>query len=63
MLSTLEQSVVTDRRNRTLVDIVRSMMNTCNLLEFHWGEAPKVAVYVLNGVMKTPFEFYGPTKN
>ncbi|KAK9117691.1 hypothetical protein Sjap_016638 [Stephania japonica] len=52
---------VAERRNRTLMDMVRSMRSNTTLPIFLWSEALKTAVYILNrvptkAVSKTPFE-------
>ena len=54
---------VAERRNRTLLDMVRSMISHSSLPESLWGEALKTAVYVLNrvpskAVAKTPYEMW-----
>lgn len=54
---------VSERRNRTLLDMVRSMISCSSLPEFLWGEALKTAAYLLNriptkAVAKTPFELW-----
>ncbi|RVW25654.1 Retrovirus-related Pol polyprotein from transposon TNT 1-94 [Vitis vinifera] len=51
------------RRNRTLMEMKRSMMGRSNLPEYLWGEAIKTATYILNrvpskSVPKTPFELW-----
>ena len=63
MPGTPEQNGVAERHNRTLKDMVRSMMSNCNLPEYLWGEALKTALYILNrvpskSVPKTPFELW-----
>ena len=52
---------VVKRRNRTLKDMVRSMIAHSSLAESLWGEALKTTVYILNrvpskAVAKTPYE-------
>ena len=54
---------VAERRNRTLKDMVRSMISHSSLPESLWGEALKTAVYILNrvpskAVAKTPYELW-----
>ena len=54
---------VAERRNRTLQDMVRSMISHSSLPESLWGEALKTAVYILNrvpskAVAKTPYELW-----
>ncbi|KAL0378491.1 UNVERIFIED_CONTAM: Copia protein [Sesamum radiatum] len=58
-----DQNGVAERRNRTLLDMVRSMMASSKLPKFLWIEALKTAVYILNrvptkAVSKTPFELF-----
>ena len=54
---------VAERRNRTLQNMVRSMISHSSLPESLWGEALKTAVYILNrvpskAVAKTPYELW-----
>ena len=54
---------VVERRNRTLKDMVRSMIARTTLPENLWGEALKTAAYILNRVPtkaanKTPYELW-----
>jgi len=63
MPDTPQQNDVAERRNRTLMDMVRSMLSNSELPLFLWSEALKTAVYVLNrvpskAVPKTPFELW-----
>ncbi|RVW18326.1 Retrovirus-related Pol polyprotein from transposon TNT 1-94 [Vitis vinifera] len=56
-----DQNGVAERRNRTLLDMVRSMLSSSKLPKFLWTEALKTAVYILNrvptkAIPKTPFE-------
>jgi transposase InsO family protein len=58
-----DQNGVPERRNRTLLDMVRSMLSSSNLPKSLWAEAFKTAVYILNRVptkvvLKTPFELW-----
>jgi len=58
-----DQNGVAERRNRTLLDMVRSMLSSSNLPRSLWTEALKTAVYILNrvptkAVPKTPFELW-----
>ncbi|CAL9021612.1 unnamed protein product, partial [Prunus brigantina] len=64
---TPQQNGVSERRNRTLKDMVRSMMCCTNLPIFLWGEALKTANYILNrvptkSVDKIPFEIWNKRK-
>ncbi|RVW41039.1 Retrovirus-related Pol polyprotein from transposon TNT 1-94 [Vitis vinifera] len=45
-----DQNDVAERRNRTLLDMVRSMFSSSKLPKFLWTEAFKTAVYILNRV-------------
>ena len=61
MLGSSYQNGVAERRNRTLMDMVKSMRSNSKLLEYLW--AFKTIVYILNGVPtkffpKTPFELW-----
>ena len=63
MPGTPQQNGIAERRNRTLMDMVRSMLAHSSLPEFLWGDALKTAAYILNqvpskSVPKTPFELY-----
>jgi len=54
---------VAERRNRTLKDMVRSMISHSTLPQSLWGEALKTAAYILNRVptkatTKTPYELW-----
>ncbi|KAK3027621.1 hypothetical protein RJ639_042374 [Escallonia herrerae] len=63
---TPQQNGVAKRRNRTLMDMVRSMICQSTLPEFLWVEALKTAVHILNRVPSYPerskgFRFYCPS--
>ncbi|TYK04890.1 gag/pol protein [Cucumis melo var. makuwa] len=58
---TPQQNGVSERRNRTLLDMVRSMMSYAQLPSSFWGYAVETAVHILNNVpsksvSETPFE-------
>ena len=58
-----DQNGVAERRNRTLVDMVQSMLSNSNIPKFLWTDALKTAVYILNRgltkiVPKAPFELW-----
>jgi hypothetical protein len=58
-----EQNRVAERRNRTLMDMVRSMLSYSNLPVGLWMEALKTAAHILNrvpskSVPKTPYELW-----
>jgi hypothetical protein len=64
MLSRMPQrNGVSMRRNRTLLDMVRSMMSQSNLPLSFWGYALEIAAFTLNrvpskSVVKTPYEMW-----
>ena len=54
---------VSERRNRTLLDMVRSMMSHSDLSTTFWGYALETAAFTLNrvpskSVQKTPYEIW-----
>ena len=58
-----QQNRVAERRNRTLMDMVGSMMSYSTLPINLWMEALKTAIYILNrmpckSVLKTPYELW-----
>ncbi|TQD95507.1 hypothetical protein C1H46_018863 [Malus baccata] len=60
---TPQQNGVTERRNGTLIGMVKSMILRSKLSGFLWGESLKIANYILNTVLskvvpKTPFELW-----
>ena len=60
---TPQQNGVAERRNRTLLDMVRSMMSYSQLPISFWGHALQTACYILNDVptkaaSKTPYELW-----
>nr|WDD38954.1 receptor-like protein kinase transcript variant 2 [Fagopyrum tataricum] len=63
MLGTPQQNGVAERRNRTLINMVRSMLSNCSLPLSLWIHALKTAKYLLNrvpikAVPKTPYELW-----
>ena len=61
MLGSAYQNGVAERRNRTLKEMVRAMLNHSNLPLTLWGEALRTTVHILNKVptkvvQKTPYE-------
>jgi len=61
MSSTPQQNGVSEKRNRTLLDMVRSMLSNSCLPRSLWMYALKTVMYLLNrvpskAVQKTPFE-------
>ena len=64
---TPQQNGVAGRRNRTLLDMVRSMMSYSTLPISFWGYALNTAMYLLNlvpskSVLKTPVELWNRRK-
>jgi transposase InsO family protein len=67
ILYTSQQNGVAERRNRTLFDMVRSMMAQANLLISFWGDALLTAAYILNrvpskSVSSTLYELWNDVK-
>ncbi|RVX00806.1 Retrovirus-related Pol polyprotein from transposon TNT 1-94 [Vitis vinifera] len=67
MLGTPSQNGVAEKRNRTVKDMVRSMISHSTLPKSLWGEAVKTAVYILNrvpskAIAKTPYELWTSKK-
>ncbi|GJT62849.1 retrovirus-related pol polyprotein from transposon TNT 1-94 [Tanacetum coccineum] len=67
MFGTPQQNSVSERRNRTLIDMVRSMISNSKLPLTLWSEALKTNAYILNrvpskAVHKTPFELWNGWK-
>ena len=63
MSGSLGMNSVTERRNITLKDMIRSMICHSNLPKSLWGETLKTATYILNRVptkaaAKTPYELW-----
>ena len=64
---TPQQNGVVKRRNRTLLEMVRSMMTQANLPISYWGDALLTAAYILNrvpskSISSTPFELWTDKK-
>ncbi|TYK16841.1 gag/pol protein [Cucumis melo var. makuwa] len=64
---TPQQNGVSERRNRTLLDMVRSMMSYAHLPNSFWGYAVQTAVYILNcvpskSVSETPLKLWNGRK-
>ncbi|KAM2485886.1 hypothetical protein ACFX1W_038022 [Malus domestica] len=55
---TPQHNGVSERRNRTLMNMVRSMMSSANLPVTFWGYALYTATYLLNRTLG--YEFYNP---
>ena len=64
---TPQQNGVAERRNRTLLDMMRSMMSYSSLPTSFWGYALQTAVYILNivpskSIPNTPLELWNGRK-
>jgi len=65
---TPQQNGVVERRNRTVVEMARSMLKGMNVPSIFWGEAVRHAVYLLNRLPskpmgeQTPFEAWNDLK-
>ena len=62
-LGTPQLNGVSERRNRTLLDMVRSMMSQTDLPLYFWGYALGTAAFILNrapskATEKTPYEIW-----
>ena len=60
---TPQRNGVSERRNRTVLDMVRSMMSQSDLPLSFWGYALETAAFTLNrvpskSVVKTPYEMW-----
>jgi hypothetical protein len=61
---TPQQNGVVERKNRSLQEMARTMMNEYNLPKYFWAEAVNTACYVINRVVirsklkKTPYELW-----
>jgi len=61
---TPQQNDVVERKNRSLEELVRTMLNGSNLLKYLWEDVVYTASYVLNKTLikpilkKTPYEIY-----
>ena len=67
MPGTPQQNGVTERRNRTLLDMMRSMFSYSSLPSSFWGYALQTAMHILNVVLskyvpKTPLELWNGRK-
>ena len=65
---TPQQNGVAERRNRTLLDMVRSMMSYASLPDSFWGYALQTAAHILNQVpsktvLGTPYERWSGKKS
>jgi hypothetical protein len=65
--NTPQQNGVAERRNRTLLDTVTSMMTQANLPISFWGDALLTAAYILNcvpsqSISSTPYELWKDEK-
>ncbi|KAA0051846.1 retrotransposon protein, putative, Ty1-copia subclass [Cucumis melo var. makuwa] len=64
---TPQQNGVSERRNQTLLDMVRSMMSYTHLPNSFWGYAMQTAVYILNcvpskSISETPLKLWNGRK-
>ena len=64
---TPQQNSVAERRNRTVLEMVKSMMSYSTLLISFWGSALNTTIYLLNlvpskFVPKTPMELWSGRK-
>eukprot|EP00253_Pinus_taeda_P012697 PITA_12697 len=57
---TLEQNVVAERNNRTIIEATRAMLHDQGLPKFLWGEAANTAIYVQNRSSHQALDFKTP---
>ena len=67
MLGTPQQYGIEDRRNHTLLDMVRCMLVNSSQPKFLWGESLKTVTYIFNqvpskSIPKTPYELWSQKK-
>ena len=61
---TPQQNGVVERKNRSLEEMARTMLNDANIPKYFWADAVSTACYVMNRVIirpilkKTPYELY-----
>jgi len=61
---TPQQNSVVERKNRSLEELARTMLNEYKLPEYFWADAVYIAAYLLNRTLikpilkKTPYELY-----
>ena len=61
---TPQQNGVVERKNRSLEELARTMLNETNLPKYFWADAVSTACYVMNRVLirpilkQTPYEIY-----
>ena len=63
-----QQNGVIERKNRTLQEMAKTMLNENNLLKYFWFEAVNTSCYVLNRILLRPIlkklsMSFGKTKN
>lgn len=65
---TPKQNGVVERRNRTMMEMTRSILKHMSLPNYLWGEAIRHSTYLLNRIAtrilkdRTPYEVYRKTK-
>jgi len=65
---TPQQNGVVERKNRSLEEIARTLLNDTPLSKYFWAEAIKTACYILNSVLirpilkKNPYELFNGRK-
>uniref|UniRef100_A0A251VAV7 Putative zinc finger, CCHC-type n=1 Tax=Helianthus annuus TaxID=4232 RepID=A0A251VAV7_HELAN len=55
-----QQNGVVERRNRTILEVTRSLLKTMSVPEPFWGEAVRHSVYLLNRVSTKGFKYKTP---
>ena len=61
---TPQQNGVVERKNRSIVELARTMLNDMDLPKYFWADVVSTACYVMNRVLirpilkKTPYELF-----
>lgn len=59
-VNTPQQNGIAERKNRHLVEVVRSLMITTNVPVYLWGEAVLTAAYLINRMPSSVLNFETP---
>lgn len=58
--NTPQQNGVAERKNRHLLEVIRSLLITDHMPLSYWGEAAAIATYLINHVPSSSIEFQTP---
>jgi transposase InsO family protein len=59
-VNTPEQNGVAERKNRYILEVTRCLLFSMNVPRYLWGEATKIAVYLINRMPLRAVEFHTP---